>query len=215
MSIPLPVMETTDEQERWIEALSDAFDNPGSHPLEVAERALRACPGDPIVLSLASVAALLEKRPDRCLVVVKRLSKRYGPNESDHLLRALALAQQERFTGAATLLERHGLDNFRRALRFLPGGPPLAWWLRAWLERIRAQARASSARSRRSAPKAAAKSGRRSSAAKGRPAKGAGAPPPSSASPAPLPAKAPPELPPDLPPPIPPPHPPPAPPPAG
>jgi hypothetical protein len=68
-------METTDEQERWIEALYDAFDNPGSGPLEVAEEALRACPGDSIMLSLASTAALLEERPDRCLIFLKRLSK--------------------------------------------------------------------------------------------------------------------------------------------
>ncbi len=51
MSVPLPAMETTDEQERWIEALYDAFDNPGSRPLEVAEEALRACPGDLIMLT--------------------------------------------------------------------------------------------------------------------------------------------------------------------
>ena len=55
MSLPLPAMETTDEQERWIEALYDAFDTPGSRPLEVAEEALRACPGDLIMLNLASV----------------------------------------------------------------------------------------------------------------------------------------------------------------
>ena len=54
MSAPLPAMETTDERERWIEAFSDAFDNPDSHPLEVAESALRACP-DPICMSQLSV----------------------------------------------------------------------------------------------------------------------------------------------------------------
>ena len=187
MSLPLPAMETTDEQERWIEALYDAFDNPGSGPLEVAEEALRACPGNSIMLSLASVAALLEERPDRCLIFLKRLSKRYVPNPSYHLLRALALAQKRRFTPAAALLESYGLNYFPLALRFFPGGPPLASWLRSWLERIRRQVRATPARSRKSAAKPAPKSGRGGTAAKGRTANGS-APPPSSASPAPLPA---------------------------
>ena len=188
MSVPLPEMETTDEQERWIEALYDAFGDPGSHPLEVAEKALRACPRDAVMLNLASVAALLEERPERCLVFLKRLSKRYLPNRSDHLLRALALAQQGRFSLAATLLERYGLNHFPLAMRFFSGGPTLASWLGSWLDRIHKQGRAPPARSRRSVAKPAAKkSGRGRTAAKGRPAKGFGPPPPpSSASPAPL-----------------------------
>ena len=186
MSVSLPVMETSDEQERWIEALYDAFGDPGSHPLEVAEKALRACPGDAIMLNLASVAALLEERPERCLVFLKRLSKRYVPGRSVYLLRALALAQQGRFTLAATLLERYGLNHFPLAMPFFPGGPTLASWLGVWLERICKPGRAPPARSRRSASKPAAKPGRRRTAAKGRPAKGFGPPPPpSSASPAP------------------------------
>ena len=188
MSLLLPEMETTDEQERWIEALYHAFDNPGSGPLEVAEEALRACPGDLIMLNLASVAALLEERPDRCLIFLKRLSKRCLPNQSNHLLRALALAQKGRFKPAATLLRRHGLDHFSLALLYFPGGRPLASWLRSWLNRIGKQGRALPARSRKFAPKPAAKSGR------GRTAKGA-APPPHSASASPMPAAAPPDLP--------------------
>ncbi len=185
MSVSWPESETTDEQERWFEALYDAFGDPGSNPLEVAEQALRACPGDPIMLKLASLAALLEERPERCLVFLKRVSKRYVPNGSDHLLRALALAQQRRFTLAATLLERYGLGHSRQAMPFFPGGPALGSWLEWWLERIRKQGRAAPARSRRPASKPAAKPGRGRAAAKGRPAKSVGPPPASPASPAP------------------------------
>jgi hypothetical protein len=110
------------------------------------------------------------------------------PNQSNHLLRALALAQKGRFTAAATLLERHGLNRFPLALLYFPGGRPLASWLRSSLERIRNQGRAPAVRSRKSAAKPAAKSGRGCTAAKGRTAKGSAPPPPASS--APLPAAA-------------------------
>jgi predicted Zn-dependent protease len=43
---------------------------------EIAEEALRSCPGDPQLLLLAALAALLTGLPGRALVYLKRFHKR-------------------------------------------------------------------------------------------------------------------------------------------
>ena len=193
MSVPVPVMETIDERERWIEAVYEAFKDPVSPTLEVAEQAVRACPGDAALLQLAAVAALLEERPNRCLVFLKRLSKRYVSNASHHLLHALALAQLGRFAPAAALLDRHGLNNVLWAQRFFVGGSFLAPWLRSSLQTIHARKRTLTAQSKRASQRPAAKSGRGRSSAKTENATTANAspPPPASAVPAPPPSREP------------------------
>ena len=58
--------------------LLDAFADPkrtcGFLPL--AEDAVRADPGSPVILCLAATAALLDEHPERALVFLKRYSKR-------------------------------------------------------------------------------------------------------------------------------------------
>jgi hypothetical protein len=57
--------------------------------LPLAEEAVRACPGDGNVMPAA--AALLDQRPERAMVFLKRFSKRYIPVPAYGLLYALAL----------------------------------------------------------------------------------------------------------------------------
>jgi SNF2 family DNA or RNA helicase len=90
---------------------------------------VRICPGDGEILCLAATAALLDGRAERALVFLKRLSKRYVPGPSTHLLHALALAQQNKLAPARVLLERHGLAEPYVAFRAFPGGMVRRKWL--------------------------------------------------------------------------------------
>ena len=118
--------------------LLDAFADPkrtcGFLPL--AEDAVRADPGSPVILCLAATAALLDEHPERALVFLKRYSKRYVPTGTHHLLHALALAQQNKFGAAHALLRRHGLTSAPEALRAFPGGWARSKWLWNRLRRI-------------------------------------------------------------------------------
>jgi len=120
-----------DESAEWDKRLRDAFAKPEmkSGFLPLAEEALSAFPGDAYILCLAATAALLDRRPERALVFLKRYSKRYVPTASHHLLRALTLAQQTKPGIARAVLERHGLTSSHEAIRAFPGG----WERRGWL----------------------------------------------------------------------------------
>jgi superfamily II DNA or RNA helicase len=120
-----------DESAEWDKRLRDAFAKPEmkSAFLPLAEEALSAFPGDPYILCLAATAALLDQRPERALVFLKRYSKRYVPTATNHLLDALALAQQTKLGVARAVLERHGLTSAYEAIRAFPGG----WERRGWL----------------------------------------------------------------------------------
>src|SRR5216684_2125041 len=93
----------------WIETLSAALGDPNRHSgfLAQAESAVEACPGDGNILTLAATSALLDERPDRALVFLKRFSKRYRAVPTEHLLRALALFQSNKTVAARALLERY------------------------------------------------------------------------------------------------------------
>ncbi len=150
--------------DEWEEALYTAFDRRDPHPLALAEEALRACPGDYVVLSLAATAALVEAKPDRALVFLKRLSKRYEDTGPHHLLHGLALAQKGNLTGARRLLERYGLLRYSDAMQYFPGGGALGPWLNEWLLTIRGDPRPG----RKKAAAASGASGKGGTAAKGK-----------------------------------------------
>ena len=78
--------------------LRAAFADPHRHSgfLPQAEEAVRAQPGDGNILLLAATAALLDQAPPRAQVFLKRFSKRYVAIGTYHLLRALALAQENK-----------------------------------------------------------------------------------------------------------------------
>ncbi len=99
--------------------------------LAQAEVALRAQPGDGLILLLATTAALLDPNPARARVFLKRFSKRYVAIASYQLLRALVLAEENKLGPARAVLEDHKLTSSFEALQVFPGG----WTRRAWLFR--------------------------------------------------------------------------------
>jgi superfamily II DNA or RNA helicase len=101
-----------------------------------AEAAVRANPGDGIILLLATVAALLDRDHERALKFLKRFAKRFVLIEAYHLLSALALAQQDKLVLARSVLESHGLDSPYLAFINFPVGEPRRAWLYRELDRI-------------------------------------------------------------------------------
>ena len=90
---------------------------------------MRTCPGDYTLLCLAATAALIEERPDRAQLYLKRLRKRYEPGPTYPLLLALALDQQKRRPAARELLRQNNLTSYVTAMRVFPGGVSLSRWL--------------------------------------------------------------------------------------
>ncbi|MGQ0662284.1 MAG: DEAD/DEAH box helicase [Pseudomonadota bacterium] len=124
--------------EAWAANLLRALRERTSSPLDIAERALIACPGDSRLLALGALAALLENQPERCLVFLKRVRKRYIPDARHHLFHAIALAQLGRRSAAADILKQHRLDGFMAAADCLPvSDRALGNWLWGWLSAIR------------------------------------------------------------------------------
>jgi superfamily II DNA or RNA helicase len=130
--------EPTSDAGVWAERLSLAFGDPRrkSGFLELAESAVGACPGDSTVLTLAATAALLDARPERALVFLKRISKRYSTTSTDHLLHALALFQEGKRLAARGLLARHELTEWPAALQVFPCGMVRMRWLEAQYDAI-------------------------------------------------------------------------------
>ncbi len=126
--IPVPIPR---DSTGWQDALIDAFEDPdrASGFLPLAEEALLAHPGNPVILCLAATAALLDARPDRAQVFLKRYTKRFVPTGTNHLLNALTLAEQGKLGAARTLLERHSMIDLIPALRSFPAG----WARHRWL----------------------------------------------------------------------------------
>ena len=62
----------------WVALLSAAFADRSVRTdfLPFAEEAVAAYPGDPVILLFAAAAALLDARPERAKVFLKRFSKR-------------------------------------------------------------------------------------------------------------------------------------------
>jgi superfamily II DNA or RNA helicase len=119
--------------ERLLAAFADATLHSGFLPL--AEQAIEACPGDAIILMLAAMAALLDERPKRALVLLKRFSKRASA-PAGHLLHALALNQLGKRAAARALLESSGLNSRWSAVRAFPGGSERLPWLIQQLDNI-------------------------------------------------------------------------------
>ena len=118
------------ESDVWLERLLAAFADANLHSgfLPLAEQAIEACPGDASILMLAAVAALLDERPQRALVFLKRFSKRASA-PAEHLLHALALNQLDKPVAARALLESNGLNSRWSAVRAFPGGSERLPWL--------------------------------------------------------------------------------------
>ncbi len=100
-----------------------------------AQSALQSHPSDPELLLMAALAALFAGRPELSLRYEHRFSKRFRPIEAEgHLLRAIALAQSERWAQAAQVVRQHG--NLQRSFLYLPGDWSLRTWVHSWLNKI-------------------------------------------------------------------------------
>ena len=134
----------------WADALDRALADPSETSLlALAEKAERAAPGDPHILCQAALAALIDARPDRAQIYLKRYAKRYAPSDTHHLLSALTLAAQNRQILARALLERHYLSEWPQAMRAFPGGWPRRPWLSDRLDAIMGARAAGPAAARR------------------------------------------------------------------
>jgi hypothetical protein len=123
-SQPLLPLDLPNSADRWIETLSQALNDPNRHTgfLAQAESALEACPGNGAILTLAATSALLDQRPEKALVFLKRFSKRYESRPTQHLLLALALYQSKKTAAARTMLEGHDLTQWYDAFQVFPAG---------------------------------------------------------------------------------------------
>jgi superfamily II DNA or RNA helicase len=165
---PLP-LDFPSPADTWIERLSKALGDPNRYSdfLPQAESAVAACPGDGKILALAATCALLDKRPDRALVFLKRFSKRYQAVPTEQLLRALALFQSNKTNAARVLLERHELTQWPEAFEVFPAGGARFRWLVEQLDAIMGR---NSAFRRQPAAKPAQKQRKTKSARQSRPA---------------------------------------------
>jgi superfamily II DNA or RNA helicase len=129
--------EVPHESDVWSERLLAAFadTNLRSGFLPLAEEAIEACPGDAVILIRAATAALLDERPRRALVLLKRFSK-HASGPAEHLLHALALNQVNKRIAARALLERNRLTTWPAAIKAFPGGSKRLSWLMPQLDAI-------------------------------------------------------------------------------
>lgn len=137
--------------------LTEALDNTqiSSGFLVIAEEAVRENPGDPGILLLAATAALLDHRPERAQVFLKRYAKRYVPIATHHLLSALVAEQQNRPGVARATLTQHHLDSRDAALDVFP-----CWYRRKWLNARLARINVGPNRKRAGAPAKTVPAGR-------------------------------------------------------
>src|SRR6266566_4538661 len=152
--LPIPISILRDST-GWQDALIDAFEDQdrASGFLPLAEEALLAHPGNPVILRFAATAALLDARPDRAQVFLKRYSKRFVSTGPHCLLTALTLAEQGKLGAARSLLERHSMTDLMPALRSFPAGWARHRWLMFRLNRIMGRERPARRRARAAATK--------------------------------------------------------------
>jgi superfamily II DNA or RNA helicase len=141
---PLLPLELPNPADKWIEALSEALDDPNRHAdwLVQAEAAVKACPSNAGILTLAATSALLEGRPELALAFLKKFLKRYKPRRTEHLLLALALFQSKNPVAARTLLQQHGLTQWYDAFEVFPAGQARFRWLAEQVNGIMGRGRA-------------------------------------------------------------------------
>jgi len=119
----------------WVYAIQNEPAGKAGGRLRVAEEALAAFPSDDRLLLIAAYIAVGEERPDLALRYIKRLTKRYLPDESVWACHAIALAAMGRWPVAQGLLRRH--EILRAPPDFLFPPPIDPQWGERWLDRIR------------------------------------------------------------------------------
>jgi superfamily II DNA or RNA helicase len=143
-------------REHWLGLLGPALADRSPELLRIADEAIRALPGDPALLLMAALAALVSDVPDRAMSLLKRFEKKFVADRAVTLLAALALARQGYVARAWTLLNQDRLIEPREAMAWFIGGRPMAEWLVEQLMHIRKAhsqiQRGSAARAAKTAP---------------------------------------------------------------
>jgi len=121
----------------WGDRVRDALAQRSDTALDIAEDAVRACPGEFELLLLAALAALAAGHSVRAHAFLKRHQKRYVPGKAVSLLTALAYAQQKQFSRAWAMLCAEGIESFPAAMRWFVGAGIMLRWLRERLLEIR------------------------------------------------------------------------------
>jgi superfamily II DNA or RNA helicase len=136
---PRPAASATEPSDPtfWATRVRDALARRLRNALDIAEDAVRACPGEFDLLLLAALAALTVGQPMRAHAFLKRHQKRFVPSRPVSLLTALALARQRQFTRAWGILCAEGIETFPLAARHFAGPGIMLDWLRDRLLEIR------------------------------------------------------------------------------
>ena len=121
----------------WGDRVRSALAQRSDAALDIAEEALRACPGDFNLLLLSALAALAAAQPTRALAFIKRHQKRFVPGRAVTLLHALTFAQQRQFTRAKAMLRANGTDTLQTAADWFVGRDIMLPWLRERLLELR------------------------------------------------------------------------------
>jgi hypothetical protein len=121
----------------WGDRVRDALAQRSDTALDIAEDAVRACPGEFELLLLAALAALAAGHSVRAHAFLKRHQKRYVPGKAVILLTALAYAQQRQFSRAWAMLCAERIESFPAAAHWFVGTGIMLHWLRERLLEIR------------------------------------------------------------------------------
>jgi len=134
----------------------ELFDNPGL-ALQLAKNAIENDPSNGVFLILAAMAAVLQGDPRTAHRYLKRLDKKFMPSPVTPVVRAIALAQENRWPVAQQLLRKHQIVA-TSACYLLPRN--MTAWARRWLKKIERwtpEAREKSPRKERTRPTQRAK----------------------------------------------------------
>ena len=117
---------------RYEDIEGELRDNPAL-ALELAEDAVARDPSDGSFLCLAAMAAVRKGDPHTAHRYLKRLDKKFLPSPVTPVVRAIAMAQENRWPVAQQLLRKHQL-RATSAVYTLPR--EMAVWARRWLRQI-------------------------------------------------------------------------------
>ena len=122
----------------WADRVRDALAQGPDTALDVAEDAVRACPGEFELLLLAALAALATGHSVRAQAFLKRHQKRYVPGKAVSLLTALAYAgSKDNSAVPGQCYVPRGSSHSPRPLGWFVGTGIMLHWLREQLVEIR------------------------------------------------------------------------------
>lgn len=130
------------DAETWLTIVRDALSARDPAANQLAEAALRACPGDPDLLLLAALTVLMAEDAARAERLLKRYAKHYVAGKSHALLVAMTAAAQGQVGRAAAILQAERLESVESVAHCFVGSASMLPWLTPRLDAIKRAARA-------------------------------------------------------------------------